>query len=68
MSELKPCPFCGGRAIIRQIPEDFLPYDKFAPCCDNHKCVAFYIGYCDEGIYDTKTKAVEAWNRRANNG
>lgn len=65
-SELKPCPFCGGKAEVEQIPGAV--WDKFVAHCKSSKCIAFYIGYCDEGIYDTKTKAIEAWNRMAEDG
>ena len=61
--KLKPCPFCGGKAEITQIP--MAQFDAFTPHCKNRKCVAFYIGYDDEGIYDTISSAIEAWNRRA---
>lgn len=62
MSELKRCPFCGGKAQLQQIPS--ATWDKFVVTCKSSKCCAFYIGYCDEGLYDTRTKAVEAWNTR----
>lgn len=60
--KLKPCPFCGGEARLEQIPG--ATWDKFVVTCKSKKCCAFYIGYCDEGLYDTRTKAIEAWNTR----
>ena len=62
MSELKQCPFCGGKAEVEQIPT--ATFDKFVPHCKSRKCIAFYIGYCDEGIYNTRSMAIAAWNRR----
>lgn len=59
---LKPCPFCGGKAEVQQIPE--ATFDKFVVTCKSRKCCAFYIGYCDEGLYYTKTEAIKAWNTR----
>lgn len=65
--ELKPCPFCGGEAMIdaisfgQQKPE-------YTPCCTNQRCLAFYLGYGDNGLFKTKKKAINAWNRRANDG
>ena len=60
--KLLNCPFCGGKAEVEQIPS--ATYDKFVAHCKSSKCIAFYIGYCDEGIYDTRTKAINAWNTR----
>lgn len=59
---LKSCPFCGGEAELQQIPE--VTYDKFVVTCKSRKCCAFYIGYCDEGLYNTKTEAIKGWNTR----
>ena len=52
--DLKPCPFCGGKAILG-IDEN----DRKRP----------YFVYCDKcnnstAFYKSKRKAVEAWNRR----
>lgn len=60
MTELKPCPFCGGEAFVRYI----------MPCsavqCE--KCGAstgIYSDYYEE--VDGRSKAIEAWNRRIEN-
>lgn len=55
MAELKPCPFCGGRAMLIN-----LPYSRkiFVKC--EEQC-------CEQNlIYKTREEAIEAWNRRAN--
>ena len=51
--ELKPCPFCGGRATLEG-------NDYFWVECTS--CDAMTRGSED------KQKAIEAWNRRAEDG
>ena len=57
MTELKPCPFCGGEATFGG-SEHVKPYDKpyWYVVCFN----------CGASVYgnEDKEKAVEAWNRR----
>lgn len=57
MSELKPCPFCGGKAQ-RMAWHDDNPFGKpyFIEC---KKCE------CMTTLYETLNQAKEAWNRRA---
>ena len=53
MSELKPCPFCGGKAWVIQILEDL-----YAVEC--RKC------WTRTGTYQpTEAEAIKVWNRRA---
>ena len=62
--ELKPCPFCGGKAERketynyfwsgRSIPQYFIK-------CSNKEC-GVYVATCNR---DTEEEAVEIWNRRA---
>ena len=52
MAELKPCPFCGGEAKLRAFYKDYCVY------CT--RCNASTMKYSP-----TETKAIEAWNRRA---
>ena len=59
MSELKPCPFCGGEAKMRRFASGRI-FNRitvyFAECC---------VCRCKTSVeLDTKT-AEEAWNRRA---
>lgn len=51
-TELKPCPFCGGKACICGLGK----YQKEV-YCENCGTVS--------DIYGTSQKAIEAWNRRA---
>src|SRR5258708_4145071 len=56
--ELKPCPFCGGKAelVFHGGPENI------EVCCSNMNSCA--IGQL--GVYrDTREEAIKAWNRRA---
>lgn len=56
MVELKPCPFCGGEAHIRQNGNRVFPW---VVCSD---CIA------STRVYDSVEEAIEAWNRRAGDG
>lgn len=59
---LRRCPFCGGEARLEQVPTAVI--DKFVVTCKNRKCCAYYIGYIDEGLYNTQKAAIDAWNIR----
>lgn len=55
MEELKPCPFCGGKARIMMEEED-LPDESF----HNIYCTSCGVQFWTK----SKTDAIEAWNRR----
>lgn len=55
MVELKPCPFCGGEAII----DDCGEHRYFVRCT---KC-----SINQDKLFTQKCDAARAWNRRANN-
>ena len=57
MTELKPCPFCGGTATILKI--DNVWYEVH---CDNCPC---NVGRC---WFPKREEAIAAWNRRAEDG
>ena len=66
--DLKPCPFCGGDAEICSHyfeEEDMTLWQvrcKERPYAVEHPCYT-----ADSFIsFDNKEKAIEAWNRRAN--
>lgn len=57
MSELKPCPFCGGTDIS---------------CADAGRKTDVWFIQCEDCFatfphFDSKAEAIEAWNRRADN-
>ncbi len=62
MAELKPCPFCGGTARLK---EHRFYYDKdssFSDCSYGIRCSnCFAESY---QFHQSKEKAIEAWNRR----
>lgn len=59
MDDLKPCPFCGAECDI------IYNYDKkFVPYCINFDCLLNE----NEVGFDTEEEAIEAWNRRVNDG
>ena len=71
-TELKPCPFCGGKAKIvglRAAPTIF-----YVLCSECHAEICYSIHDDDLGsriIIDpncVRNAAIEAWNRRAEDG
>lgn len=54
MIELKPCPFCGGKARFLNWKSAWA-----VECCNDYCCVLPETEICD-----TKEAAVEIWNRR----
>lgn len=64
--ELKPCPFCGGKAIINEIPPHTHGLAKFMPDCSGE--VFIECTNCTCGISaNSKNEAITAWNRRMGN-
>jgi Lar family restriction alleviation protein len=57
--ELKPCPFCGGTAIMRENNNSFVPR-RYYVRCGNDNC-SVIVTTCNR---DTETEAAEAWNKR----
>ena len=57
MDELKPCPFCGGKAELYGV-EDMV----WAVCSNNNCCMAYPLAKFDE-----PEDATEAWNNRYEN-
>lgn len=55
MSDLKPCPFCGGEAEAHEVT---FPYHYWDVLCDG-EC---FDHFCEK---PTKAEAIAAWNTRA---
>ena len=57
--KLKPCPFCGGKAILNaeNITAAPVPTTYYRVFCAECPCTMGVFMYADE--------AIEAWNRRA---
>lgn len=55
-TELKPCPFCGGEAIIH-----YPRHNEVAVLCSRWKCGATISTYGAR----RKDEVIELWNRRA---
>lgn len=60
MTELKPCPFCGSKSFL----VESVNAQTFRVECMNSSC------YCYKTWvhFSSKDRAIEAWNRRAENG
>ena len=63
MEQLKPCPFCGGEAVMETFTTSFEKHPRYRVRCTEKGCrVAL-----DWDWFEGK-EALEAWNRRADNG
>ena len=75
--ELKPCPFCGGKAVFTPKSNGSSHYDvhfDFTIKCQGCGCelpkqysLSFTLGDCGQVIpqNDQRKEAIEQWNRRA---
>ena len=59
--ELKPCPFCGGKAFF--FSKRYAIGKTYNAYCGNEDCA---VGPRTRAYFE-KEKAAEAWNRRADN-
>lgn len=57
--QLKPCPFCGGKAEFIRTPARYVPWGAG---CSSPDCIA-YTGY-GMRLFQSKDGATAAWNRR----
>lgn len=63
MSELKPCPFCGGKANAHTYNRP----DNWVAKCATEECLVSPSTKSGFGVdgYETKAEAIAAWNTRA---
>lgn len=59
MEKLKPCPFCGGEAHIKEVVSAC--ETLYTVGCSDIECMGFETLLCKP----TKEEAIVAWNRRA---
>ena len=59
MVELKPCPFCGGIAVMRKNKNSFVP--SYYVRCGNNDCTVI----CATCNRQTPEEAANEWNSRA---
>jgi len=63
MAELKPCPFCGGKAELHHKTEAFcLDGYSYVYCT---KCRVKTEAFPKSYEHSSDGKAIEAWNRRS---
>ena len=64
MPELKPCPFCGSKA------SETFDYDAVADSTGKMWAYQVTCNQCcaTTGLCFSRERAIEAWNRRADNG
>lgn len=60
--KLKPCPFCGGEAVLKRDRAG-----SHCVKCTNCGCMTTYQFDFGEGEEVSKRKAADVWNRRAEN-
>ena len=61
--ELKPCPFCGCDAYLRETFDNWHRILTYVECYD---CSARGTAYIAHSRGEMKHIAIDAWNRRAN--
>ena len=59
--QLKPCPFCGGKASAYSECKTTYSPEYWHICCDNNGCpVESFL----DNIYPTEAEAADIWNTR----
>lgn len=61
MSDLKPCPFCGGKAVQKS---DAMIWCENTTSCGGQIDFGHFFGGNDEESKQCREAVAEAWNRR----
>lgn len=64
--EMKPCPFCGGKAhVIKRecLSNGYISYGISHSTFEHASCIL--SGQTLDAVFETEEKAVAAWNERA---
>ena len=64
MAELKPCPFCGGKALL----EEFTVRKGFESCIVCSGCLVTMLTITYDTEEEAREAVIEDWNRRAEDG
>lgn len=59
MTDLKPCPFCGGEARVEEYGDGYIPQ-----CDHKYTCVIADCEFPADEWYISEGFAIEAWNAR----
>jgi Lar family restriction alleviation protein len=66
--KLKPCPFCGGDAVLYNQSSKYTDRNSYLVNCSNCSCRTREFAYYEiKARRETEQKAIEAWNRRVDN-
>lgn len=61
---LKPCPFCGGKATLEEVPNKTTGMSNWTVGCVEEDGETECMGYQSLSEYARKIEAVNAWNLR----
>lgn len=66
MNDLKPCPFCGGEALLWLSCGENGEWDSYSDICDVmcENCRASTGSYVSQHKEEAMDKAIKAWNNR----
>lgn len=64
MAEIKPCPFCGGKARVVCFCDPLFDRHSYIVECRDCKASTRNFGEISFDPKDDEQKAIDAWNRR----